>query len=662
MAVQVSYPGVYIEEFTPGAPIEGVGTSTAAFIGPSGGNEEPGKPAKITSWDQFRQRFGDRPIDGFYLWYAVRGFFSNGGQVCYVTRVSNATYAELTLNDARPANAQPQPTIIVRAKKLGVQPAITVVVQHVTAVPGGTGQGEARLFRPTATIRDARGTSITVTAAANAARFRPGDRLTWNGINETIDVEVFRIEDDVIRIVQPLANIYTAGTIRLFDLEIGEKVFRVVNAAKLASGSVITLRRGQGANAVVDAGLQVRRVDSERISSVLTTYRVELRTGLTKRFPMSADTPVQSAEFKLTVTQSGTSKDYNELSMDPEHPNYYARVINNDQSGVVIAEPAAPPNTAAPPQNRPAETQNPSSLTSGTAENLTALAASDYIESLKILEAIDNVNIIAIPDRTDEQVQLALIEHCETMQDRFAILDAARDAPPFGTNSVEQQIKGRPSASGYAALYYPWLVVPPQSGNDTVVVPPSGHVAGVMARIDQIEGVHKAPAGTDATIRNALGVTKLLSDIDQGQLNPIGVNVIRSFSGGRPVVWGARTTAGDLDRNWQYINVRRLFMFVEESIQENIRWAVFQPNNLQLWQKLRRTITEFLTRVWRDGALFGKTAEDAFYVRIDEALNPVSTQKLGRLYIEIGLRPTYPAEFIIVRIGIWDGGSEIVEA
>jgi phage tail sheath protein FI len=151
-----------------------------------------------------------------------------------------------------------------------------------------------------------------------------------------------------------------------------------------------------------------------------------------------------------------------------------------------------------------------------------------------------------------------------------------------------------------------------------------------------------------------------MSDQEQGLLNLTGINVIRVFqTGGRPMLWGARTTATDL--NWVYVNIRRLFLYLEESIQEGIRWAVFEPNNLQLWQKLKRTITEFLTRVWRDGALFGATAKDAFYVRIDEALNPFSEQALGRLNIEIGVRPTYPAEFIIVRIGIWPGGSEVSE-
>ena len=153
----------------------------------------------------------------------------------------------------------------------------------------------------------------------------------------------------------------------------------------------------------------------------------------------------------------------------------------------------------------------------------------------------------------------------------------------------------------------------------------------------------------------------MLTDAEQGPLNLMGINVLRVFGGrGQPIVWGARTVASN--RNWQYVNIRRLFLFLEESIAEGIRWAVFEPNNLKLWQKLKQSVTEFLTRVWRDGALFGATAEEAFYVRIDEALNPASTRRLGRLYIEVGVRPSYPAEFIVVRIGIWSGGAEVSES
>jgi phage tail sheath protein FI len=249
------------------------------------------------------------------------------------------------------------------------------------------------------------------------------------------------------------------------------------------------------------------------------------------------------------------------------------------------------------------------------------------------------------------------------LADRFGVLDPEPGLTLFAsgnTRGIDLQRNGLDSARGYAALYFPWLRVSPVGPGDPILVPPSGHVCGVMARTDHTRGVFKAPAGIEGIVDGAVAAEPTMSDIDQGQLNLLGINVIRVFkAGGRPVVWGDRTTA--TDRNWQYVNIRRLFLFLEESIQEGIRWAVFEPNNYSLWQKLKLTISAFLREQWRDGALFGAKEEEAFYVRIDDVLNPFSEQALGRLHIEIGVRPSYPAEFIIVRIGIWQGGSEVTE-
>lgn len=647
MAVQVSYPGVYIEEFAPGAPIQGVGTSTAAFLGPSK-EGLPNQPTKVTSWDQFKREFGESPLNGFYFWYAVRGFFENGGQVCYATRVSNASYDDLTLGDQTA-----QPTIRVYARKPGASsPQITVAVDDdVHAVDPAS----AKLYRPTATIVTASGTTVTVSDAADAAKFRPGDSVHLKEGATEEDATVLRVEGTAVRLTSSLSNTFGGGTLRLADLAPGDTVFRVENAAKLSSGSIIKLSQGG-----TDDTVAVKSVIVERITPALTTYRVTLDQALTKNFDLTSDVTVESFEFKLTVAQGGTTTDYDELGMHPEHPNYFRRVINGDANGLIYAEPVEPPNTTAPPDNRP-DTAAATALTGGQDDDPATLTSSDYKDALALLEPIDDVNMVAIPDRTDLDVQLAIIAHCENLYDRFAILDSRRGAPLFGTDSVEVHRNSLDTARGFAALYYPWLQVAPASGTDLILVPASGHVAGVYARTDNRRGVHKAPAGNEATVNGALGVERTMSDIDQGQLNLLGINVIRVFkSGARPLVWGARTTA--TDTNWQYVNIRRLFLFLEESIEEGIRWAVFEPNNLQLWQKLRRTITEFLTRAWRDGALFGATAEEAFYVRIDEALNPFSEQALGRLHIEIGVRPTYPAEFIIVRIGIWPGGSEISES
>jgi phage tail sheath protein FI len=290
--------------------------------------------------------------------------------------------------------------------------------------------------------------------------------------------------------------------------------------------------------------------------------------------------------------------------------------------------------------------------------NVTAEEIKDdkkMLAKLELLKPYDDVALVCAPGLTDTKVQAAVIIHCTNMNDRFAILDSPKGATPDNADKtgILQQLAGVHSDKGFAALYYPWIIV----GNGEFW-PPCGHIAGIYARTDAERGVHKAPA--NVAVRGALGLERRLTDEQQGLLNPKGVNVLRVFAGqATPLVWGARTTA--TDSTWQYVNIRRLFIFLEESIQEGIRWALFEPNNLQLWQKVKRTITEFLTRVWRDGALFGATTEQAFYVRVDDILNPTNEQKAGRLNIEVGVRPTQTAEFIVVRIGIWDGGAEVKE-
>ncbi len=248
-------------------------------------------------------------------------------------------------------------------------------------------------------------------------------------------------------------------------------------------------------------------------------------------------------------------------------------------------------------------------------------------------------------------------------------MDSRQGAPPFGPGSVEDHRTEVQSERGFAALYYPWVRVREPLKVDqprpplprTIFVPPSGHIAGLYARSDTEVGVHKAPA--NRALLDVLGLERRLTDRQQAPLNRKGINCLRIFPGSSNViVWGARTTVDPNITDWLYVNVRRLMLYIEESIEEGIRWAVFEPNNPQLWGKLKRTISDFLTRVWRDGALLGATQEDAFRVRIDKALNPPSTLAIGRLYIEIRVAVVRPAEFIIVRIGLWDGGAEITES
>jgi hypothetical protein len=278
------------------------------------------------------------------------------------------------------------------------------------------------------------------------------------------------------------------------------------------------------------------------------------------------------------------------------------------------------------------------------------------------LEIADDVTMISCPDLMAayqagaidrdgvKSVQLAMIAHCERMGDRMALLDPLPDLTP-------QEVKRwRETETNYdskfAALYYPWIKITGTDGKP-LAVPPSGHMAGIYAYSDNTRGVHKAPA--NEVIRGVLEAATQITKGEQDTLNPIGVNCIRSFTGRGVRVWGARTLSSD--PAWRYINVRRLFNYVEKSIQNGLQWVVFEPNDQMLWAKVRRDVNAFLTGVWREGALFGLTPDAAFFVKCDEELNPQDVRDRGQLFIDVGLAPVKPAEFVIFRLSQWAGGG-----
>ncbi|MBN2003723.1 MAG: phage tail sheath family protein [Anaerolineae bacterium] len=281
------------------------------------------------------------------------------------------------------------------------------------------------------------------------------------------------------------------------------------------------------------------------------------------------------------------------------------------------------------------------------------------------LEALEDVTMVVVPDlmsampgekvglETIKAVQTMMLAHSERLGDRVAILDAPPDLTPQEVKKWRMDIAGFDSS--YAAMYYPWITVMDPATNRPINVPPSGHIAGVWARNDSTRGVHKAPA--NEVVQGAIGLAYQTTKGEQDTLNPIGVNCIRGFPGRGIRVWGARTLSSN--PSWRYINVRRLFNMVEKSIEGGTQWVVFEPNDRKLWARVRRDVTAFLRTVWRTGALFGSTPEEAFYVKCDDELNPPETRDLGQLIIEIGLAPVKPAEFVIFRISQWAGpGAE----
>jgi phage tail sheath protein FI len=264
---------------------------------------------------------------------------------------------------------------------------------------------------------------------------------------------------------------------------------------------------------------------------------------------------------------------------------------------------------------------------------------------------VDEISILVAPNENDiKGLTGVLVEHCELMKDRFAVLQAKQNAGPIG-NLLP------PSDSKYAAYYYPWIkIIDPITQNEKLI-PPAGHIAGIYTRSDTERGVHKAPA--NEVVRGIVGIQFPITKGDQEILNPRGVNCIRNFRSRGARVWGARTISSD--PLWKYLNVRRLFLYLEESIEEGTQWVVFEPNDEKLWARVKQTITQFLTRVWKDGALMGTTAEEAFFVKCDRTTMTQDDIDNGRLIVLIGVAPVKPAEFVIFRIAQWQGGSEVRE-
>jgi uncharacterized protein len=295
----------------------------------------------------------------------------------------------------------------------------------------------------------------------------------------------------------------------------------------------------------------------------------------------------------------------------------------------------------------------------------------------------DEIAIVAAPGRSDPATHAALQAHCEDLKDRVAILDTPEEVDDIGLLTQAETVpvpkdeegggKGRKSRAadegpkeggmlpaqsdrGFTTVYFPWLTVMDPISNTLINVPPSGHMAGIWARTDAMRGVHKAPA--NETVNGALNLTYRLTRDEQGVLNDVGVNCIRLFARSGIRVWGARTRA-DAASEWRYVNVRRLFCMIEESLAEGTNWIVFEPNDRTLWKHIRRDIGAFLTRVWRDGALFGSTPDEAFFVKCDDETNPPDVIDAGQVVAIVGIAPVKPAEFVVFQVMQSAAGAQV---
>jgi len=409
-------------------------------------------------------------------------------------------------------------------------------------------------------------------------------------------------------------------------------------------------------------------------SATLGTYRVsakELPGGGTADdiSVVVTDAPEGSSDdkFTLQVKRGGKVEEtFEGVTFKRGKDNVVTAV--REKSKLITLEEAVPTAQLSRPQAGEVALAAPPPAPAAPAEVAPEEYVGDAAERTGFggLEAVEDVTMVAVPDlmgayqrgaidlESVKAVQSAMIAHCELMGDRMAILD-----PPPGL-SPQQVKEWRTDQAGYdskyAALYYPWIKVFDPATGVNRFIPPSGHIAGVWARNDNTRGVHKAPA--NEVVRGAVALETQLTRSEQELLNPIGVNCVRSFPGRGILVWGARTLSSD--PAWRYLNVRRLFNYLQESILNGTQWVVFEPNDEALWARIRRTISAFLTMEWRRGALFGLTPDEAFFVKCDRETNPAESIDAGQVVCEIGVAPVKPAEFVVFRLAQMSGGTSLV--
>lgn len=557
-------PGVYVEEFDSGVKaMEGVGTSTAGFIGLAEMGPSVGRPVLITGFAEYQRRFGGYLTElefGTYRFLpnAVEQFFVNGGGSCYVMRVV-------------PENA--------------------------------------------VTAKSADG-PVTITAA------NPG---AWANTMQVFFTPAVRGKTQILEVQEGING----------------KQYRLKNPAGFRTGDVVAFRNG-----------------AETVYQKIVAMNGTLAT-FTDALPEDAvDTALvpkrilEACGIDMVIRCAGQEESYQGCSLNSGAPDYLAAALEKSvlaKMELKIPDEAGELLTLLGAESGAEELRvELSGGFNGTMDAVNAGVFNGRDEGpgkrtgIEAFLEINDVSIMAVPGVTNANVQAKLIAHCENLGSRFAVLDA-----PFSCTSVNDLNVHRSAYdSSYAALYAPWVQVYDPLLKRPAFLPPSGSMCGVYARTDVNRGVFKAPA--NEIVKGCTGLSVSYNEAEQGKLNPNGVNLIRAIPGQGIRVWGSRTCSSD--GNWKYINVRRLFIFLEESIRSNTGWVVFEPNDEALWSRVKGTISLFLEGQRRNGALAGATPEQAYYVNVGHNTMTQDDILNGRLICEIGVAPVRPAEFVIFRI------------
>jgi phage tail sheath protein FI len=433
--------------------------------------------------------------------------------------------------------------------------------------------------------------------------------------------------------------------------DLGGEQYRVKSGAGFNEGDVITFVDGDT--------VQVRLIKMSQNNIITLDEALEGEVVDTNILPEKL---LYTREFNLQVAYGDEVEQYEKLSFNINATNFIEKKLSKS-SMVKVKVDREKIGDVVDPFGKIAggdaeQDKVIIGLSDGSEGSVGSLSAADFMgkdlgpgkrTGIKSFIDNDDVSLMAVPGVVDPAVHLDLIAHCELKASRFAVIDVPQDSKKV--NDLKQWRNMYDSS--YVAVYHPWLKVFDPLDKRNIFIPPSGSAIGIYARSDNSRGVHKAPA--NEVVRGCVGLDCQYNKGEQDILNPIGLNLIRSFTGQGIRVWGARTLSSN--PLWRYINVRRLFIFLEESVKRSTDWVVFEPNDEELWARVKRSLESFLTGVWRDGALVGSTPSEAFFVQIDHTTMTQDDIDNGRLICVIGVAPVKPAEFVIFRFTQFTSGA-----
>jgi phage tail sheath protein FI len=680
-------PGVYIEEQDTGPePIEGVSTSVTGFAGVTQrGPLDQNPPQLVTSFAEYQRIFGGyfnpaftgSPTTGDtynLLPHAVAGFFNNGGQLLYIKRVASAASGGIpaiaTVSDLE--NNAATPVLVTRLTSTAVAGQTQLQVASTRGIQGGAANAtqltltqvkngvttSSGLVTVASCNDQTKVITLTAPLPAPSPQFalQAADPGLWGNSAQAQGSGLLVQITPSSRTQSQISGISNAGML-------SNNLLLLNSALNFYAGAIVEI--STSAMKFYGKVLAVAGTSIQMTAALFAGEITAVNNDLTASLPVTART----CEFDINNSYNGVSESFRGLTLDNTTPYYYANAIINGSNLLGVPSPPLSDQITTDPSTMPVAPDGMNVLLIGGTDGDYPLP-SDFAGAdngpanrtgIAALIDAQEISIIAAPGITDQTTQMALITQCETLRYRFAVLDPAPTSTGGAPSMTDIQNQRNLYDTHYAAIYYPRVVVSdPLSGNPLAICP-SGHMTGIYAQTDASRGVWKAPA--NIVINGILSLETKLSKGDQDILNPepVNINALRDFTAqGRGLrVYGARCITSD--EEWKYINVRRLFIYLEASLDQGTQWAVFEPNDQRLWNRLIQSVSSFLTTIWQQGGLMGAKADQAFFVKCGYDTMSADDIENGRLIMLVGVAPVFPAEFVIIRIGQWAGGSAVQE-